>query len=186
MKNPEITAGGLHFMISESLLLTWAYEKPEGSKRYDRKEGEVGEEEKEGLSGRVIPPCPLLSGHAATEEPVDSASHCPPQSANVLIRPEKPSLPVPLPPSSRSTQCEIYTLHMHTTLYISQNNEKHFAFYKNPDEETKAGEWQGLCTHQHDAWEPPEPGLNLRSPLLTPEYLQFSNHLLPGDGNKIL
>lgn len=75
---------------------------------------------------------------------------------------------------------------MHTTLYISQNNEKHFAFYKNPDEETKAGEWQGLCTHQHDAWEPPEPGLNLRSPLLTPEYLQFSNHLLPGDGNKIL
>ena len=121
-----------------------------------------------------------------TEEPVDSASHRPPQWANFLIMPKKLSLAVPLPPSSRSARYEIYTLHMHTTLYISQDNEKRFAFYKNPDEETKAGESQGLCTHQHDAWEPPEPGLNLCSPLLTPEYLQFSNHLLPGDGNKTL
>ena len=105
---------------------------------------------------------PSFQDMLPTEEPVDSASHCPPQSANFQIMPEKPSLPVPLPPASRSTQCEIYTLHMHIctfhTLYISQNNEKRFAFYKNPDEETKAGEWQGLCTHQHDAWEPPEPG----------------------------
>ena len=120
------------------------------------------------------------------EKPVDSAPNCPPQWANFLLMPEKLSLPVPLPLSSRSTQYETDTLHMHTTLHISQSNDKRFAFYKNPDEETKAGARQGFCTHQHDAWEPPEPGLNIRSPLLTPEYLQFSNHPIPGDGNKIL
>ena len=146
LKNPEITAWGLHFMISTSI---WA---DMGLCRSQKGTGGVtgvgvGERKKEVHSCRFIPPCPFLSGCAACRGAYKLCTPLSPQQAKLLITAQEAPLfpcPCPLPPNLHSMKYIHWACTPLCTFH--KNNEKQCTFYKNPDEEIEAGEWQGLPT----------------------------------------